>query len=280
MSRIKSKIANLLRLARDPSWVNTPEGANAQGHAQRLMAKHGLTENDFQLSAEKLDRELFDQYPEPVPWREMLLLTLCEVLHGGVVSPMYHNGQWQLWVAGDDVNFTQLRDHYNRLAQRIENVIDIKWRHSQYMFSKLPPHVVKRRMEGYALGAMTHVGKAILNYLREDQMRDLDVSDLPFVVTNMQLQAAQEQAQPRHVDPIEAAVAKQSGAFERQIDAANEVFQRAVSVPITEIPDPDFPDGPPMKVLEPDRPSFEEGRAVANRFIGSDVIPDYLLEHR
>lgn len=51
MSNPKDKIRKLLRLYRDQP--STPEGQTAYKQAKRIMAKHGLTEDDFKPRKKK-----------------------------------------------------------------------------------------------------------------------------------------------------------------------------------------------------------------------------------
>lgn len=261
--KAKDKAIKLLRLAQDQA--GTPEGESAQAMAEAILEKHGLTIEPEDLEEEEEhgpDRVFFEENEERIDWREMLLVTLCDIAHGGVVVPIWgHDGQWQLWVLVDeDVDTKLLRLHYQYLCSHIERLID--WKQTRAI-QHHDPDRRSHHVKSFALGAMAYIGETLLRLLSEEGLDlEFDEDDLPFVYQAAALPAAADEPETNQDLPA------LFDSFADQVQGAQQIFKEKLPAPYepTAVPEEN------IEVFEPSWPHFDEGRRMAALWVREDVL--------
>lgn len=255
----RSKIAKLLRLARDRD--GEPEGDNARRFAEKLMAEHGIEVTDEDLDEDAgpaVDQDWVVEASEPVPWMEMLLVALCDILYGGVVLPMVGPGGWRLYVVADkgSVDVDALAYHFAYLQHHIEALtVDFEELYNQTRTFSASDRVLTSFSLGLVYGITEMLFEDIEGILpKEEQM--------PFMYGKA-LAPGEAQDEPQAL----AGMADESGphhdSFKQQLEASNEVFQH-----ITE------GDRKDEVEIRPDWHIFEQGRQAAHDHVDSVVPPE------
>lgn len=245
LDAIRDRIRKLLAIAKDQA--DTPEGVTAKNIARALQQRHSIY---VRLpDDEPVPRLiLIDHQNEPSPWREMLVVSMCEYAYGGTTMPMKNpDGRWLLYVVGDDIDEDVLRMHYEWLVGRIENLL------SSLPIDHLTGDQRKQRFASFSLGILAHVAQT-LAYAFEGE--EFDVKDLPFV--------EHVESETKPLEPAE----RQFDSYARMIEERNAVFQEVCPPPVI------YRDG--MVLIQPDWQAFAEGIEHAEWSIGNDVIPETL----
>lgn len=194
---ISGKILSLLRLAKDQ--CSTPEGMTARRLAEALMEKHGISEDDIteDENTKDVEQDWIVQTEEPVAWMEMLLVTLCDLIYGGMVLPMQGPNTWRLYIVSDrgTVDTEGLTEHFHMLHDEIEDL--------------LADEGVPEDTMSYTLGAVYGITEMLYQYLHG---RKPTAEQMPFMFDKALAEAPKT-------------------GLERQIEEANLVFQPKQAAP-------------------------------------------------
>jgi hypothetical protein len=196
---LTSKIQNLLRLARDQA--GSPEGDTAKKLAESLMDKHGLEVDIDDVERADIEQDWIVQVESPVPWMEMLLVSLCDLMYGGTVLPMQTPNSWRLYVVSDrgTVNLEDLSKHFNELVEDIEDLSR----------SDVIRTGQERNADSYALGAVYGISEKLYELMLG---RAPQPEQMPFMYDKA-LSAA-EAENPAEVEQAALAVEAQPRARE------------------------------------------------------------------
>jgi hypothetical protein len=252
----RTKIVKLLRLAKDRE--DSPEGETAARIAGELMEEHDIeVDLDAEDHKDKVRDEWIVEADEPVPWIEMLLLSLADLIYGGVVMPMISPASWKIYIVCDDkdeVDVDLMAYHFAYLQQLIEPLMQ-----------PLEAHGTEHEIRSFSMGLVYGITELLFYDMG---MEEPTINDMPFVAKS--LEAASTFGRGISLDK---SIARQHDSFAATMEDNLDIFRDAQPNPQpSSDPQPDLP--PPDKVIEPNWTLFQEGRRAAHEHIADPYPPE------
>jgi len=187
MADVKSKIVKLLRLAEDRK--GTPEGETAQRIADELISVHGVNVGIDDVEFEQpIVQHLVAHCPERTWWKEMLLVTLCDLYGGEAVTLVYGDG-YRLHVVSDDALDSDLRPHFEYLSALIEDLCDA----SAAEFMRATPFERNDAVASFCIGSVHYISQGLYSFERGEWP---DLEQMPFM--RRALTGTVDHSQDRH----------------------------------------------------------------------------------
>jgi hypothetical protein len=129
-SAILNKIKLLLNLAKSP---NPNEAENARAMADKLIAKHGITEEDLTSLEPKEfygEKDKLFSTTGVVSWKQQLAVAIahyfdCQIVQEELI-PAEGSHQYVHFVYGDDDQVKDTQFVYHAFCKKIDNLVDIK----------------------------------------------------------------------------------------------------------------------------------------------------------
>lgn len=263
MIDVKDKILKLLRLARGRE--DEPEGETAKRMAEEMMEEHGVKVDEAELDEDQgpdVGEVWIVQADEPIAWMEMLLVSLCDIIYGGVVMPMIGPAGWRLYVVAEHetVDHAALTEHFVFLKNQIEQLAG----DFESLLISEGKYDVKK-VNSFALGLNYGITEIlfdeILGYVPPQE-------HMPFA-SGKALAASSDpepELEPEACNDLQQYLdGPLSDSFQRQVDANNEIFRQTA-------PPADPPTSEDVKEIQPDWRYFEQGRRTAHDQV-DEVFP-------
>lgn len=258
----RDKVIKLLKLARDRG-EDSPEGETAARIAKEMMEEHDIeVDLDASEEQERITTEWLVEAEEPVPWMEMLVVTLCDLIYGGVVMPMISPASWKVYVVsadGDEVDINLLAFHFAYLQQYIERLLE-----------PLEAHGSEHDLKSFSLGLVYGITEMML---MDQGVEEPTEADMPFMAPAL---AAAPATKTDQGTVTETAIVRQHDSFAATLEDNLDVFRDAQPEPPPSAdPPPTDPTQPPeVETIHYDWHLFQEGRRTAHRYIPDPYPPE------
>lgn len=256
----RDKVIKLLKLARDRG-EDSPEGETAARIAREMMDEHDIeVDLDASEERERVSQEWIVEAEVPVPWIEMLLVSMCDLIYGGVVMPMLSPGSWKVYVVStdeDEVDADLLAFHFDYLKRYMDRLLE-----------PLLAHGSEHDIKSFSLGVVYGITEMMLVDQGVDEPTE---ADMPFMAPALAAAPVEEQQ-----DVVETAIARQYDSFAETLEDNLDVFRDAQPEPPLPPPsDPHRPSSPPeVETVTYDWKIFQEGRRTAHRYIPDPYPPE------
>lgn len=168
MSDVRSKIVKLLRLARDQE--GTPEGDTAGRLAQELIDLHGVTIEDEDTNFdEPIVQYFITETQQRVWWKEMLLVTLCDI-YGGEAVTLVHGSKFRLHVVTED-DVDELAEYFHHLCALVNDLTEM----SAAEFMRATPFEREDAIASFCIGAIHRISQMLYE-------EDRTLETMPFML--------------------------------------------------------------------------------------------------
>jgi hypothetical protein len=177
-TKLKQKAVKLLRLAVDRA--DSPEGDTARRLAEAIIETHGFTVDPDEVTFEdvpEVAQVLFAEHEQRHWWQEMLLVTLC-ALYGGEVVSIGGEHHWRLYVViepNDEVDVPRLQEHFQFLSKLVFDLCDT----CATEFMQALPIERERAVSSFRIGAVFRISQLLY---QDSTGEEPDLQHMPFMV--------------------------------------------------------------------------------------------------